>query len=209
VLDIVDRFASLNPYDHAIIPGSILEIESENFDPATKKQRAINCLAVAAKRYGLFLFGPDGRPVLIGKPEKRRRSEHGLGHLLLPEHPELGTGPYLDQWWEHTICTELGIANDEPNWFNDEAIGRLTVTSQHEERAFRAYNKALPYEERVRPWNFEGDEAIAFAYIERSCPGCGRSVTGRRKWCSDACRKRLSRREHRRFEYLERESHEA
>ena len=49
-------------------------------------------------------------------------------------------------------CVE--VPNQEPTWFTDEAIGRLTVTSQHEERAFRTNNKARPYEQRVRPWNF-------------------------------------------------------
>ena len=120
----------------------------------TKRQRALSCLAFAAKRYALYTLDHIGRPILCGSPDKRRRSEHGLGHLLLPTDPKLGTGPALDQWWKHTICTELGIPNEEPEWFADEAIGRLTVTSQHEERAFRSYNKARSYEQRVRPWNF-------------------------------------------------------
>jgi DNA polymerase type B, organellar and viral len=34
VKEIVRRFEALNPYDRAIVPGSILKIEDENFDPA-------------------------------------------------------------------------------------------------------------------------------------------------------------------------------
>jgi hypothetical protein len=153
VQEIVNAFAPLNPYDPALIP-SILEIEPENFDPQTGKQRMIYALPYASKRYGLFTFDKNGRPGLVGKPEKRRRSEHGLGHLLLPTDQELGTAPALDEWWIHTICTELEIPNAEPTWFGDEAIGQLSVTSQHEENSFRDYNKEPRYEDRVRPWNF-------------------------------------------------------
>jgi hypothetical protein len=37
------------------------------------------------------------------------------------------------------------------------------------------------------------DEGIAFEYSEPVCR-CGRHLTGRQKWCSDACRKRDARR---------------
>jgi hypothetical protein len=49
-----------------------------------------------------------------------------------------------------------GTRNPQPgaSWFADEAIGQISVTSQHEERSFGGYNKPRPYEERVRPWNF-------------------------------------------------------
>jgi len=46
------------------------------------------------------------------------------------------------------------VDDPEPEWFPDPAVGRLTVTSPHEERAFRGYNAIRPYTERVRPWNF-------------------------------------------------------
>jgi hypothetical protein len=154
VEEIVDLMGSLNPYDKTIIPGSILELESENCDPTTGKQRTIECLALATKRYALFARNQHGQPELVGDPEKRRRSEHGLGHLALPTPTGAGTHKALDQWWEHTICTELGLPSAEPSWFEDEALGRLTVTSRHEEAAFRHYNKDRSYGDSVRPWNF-------------------------------------------------------
>lgn len=35
------RFAALNPYDRAVVPGSILELEKENLDPVTRRQRQL------------------------------------------------------------------------------------------------------------------------------------------------------------------------
>src|SRR5262249_46121147 len=154
IAEVAKLLEPLNPYDKSVIPGSILEIEHENFDAGTNRQRKIECFAIAAKRYALFARDAEGRPELVGKAEKRRRAEHGLGPLLLPTDPELGAGPALDEWWTHLLCTELGVPNPEPGWFAEEAIGRLTVTSRHEEQAFRAYNAGRPYAEGVRPWNF-------------------------------------------------------
>jgi hypothetical protein len=319
--EIIAQFELLNPYDRELIPGSILKLEEdENFDPETGARRFPICLGIATKRTAQFCFDQHGRPHLVGAPSKRRRSEHGLGHLRLPEDSEHGTAPTLDEWWEQTICDELGIDRDEPAWFDHEAIGTRTVTSPHDDNAFNAFNSRRPYQDRVRPGNFhniahpsriersrrgvrclisqyETDPAIyrnndwydrgdpnrrafrlttneletaddivavqtfrdyyndhrlhtdgkmldhadgkpchpwtrgplaprhvtatrlirvgkesnalaedgpsdetdglAFEYVERCCPGCGTPVGGRRKWCSEACRKRVARRDSR------------
>lgn len=55
IRQIVAGFEALNPYDRKIIPGSVLKIEEDNFDPETGKQRQLHCLAVSAKRYALRL----------------------------------------------------------------------------------------------------------------------------------------------------------
>src|SRR5207245_3723371 len=40
------RFEALNPYDREVVPGSILELEEENFtDKARTKRRQLHCLA--------------------------------------------------------------------------------------------------------------------------------------------------------------------
>ena len=52
---IAERFKSLSPYDKSAVPGSILKVEDDNFDPETGKQRQIWCYAISAKRYALFL----------------------------------------------------------------------------------------------------------------------------------------------------------
>jgi hypothetical protein len=55
VAKIVDQFSSLNPYDRAVVPGSVLKIEGDNFDPKTKRQRQLYCYAISSKRYALFV----------------------------------------------------------------------------------------------------------------------------------------------------------
>src|SRR5262245_50483423 len=72
---IVDRFCALNPYDPEVARGSILKVETDNFDPETGKRRQLHCVAISAKRYALFTLS-KGEPTIV------RRSEHGLGHLL-------------------------------------------------------------------------------------------------------------------------------
>jgi hypothetical protein len=75
---IVDQFSSLNPYDRAVVPGSVLKIEDDNFDPETKRQRQLYCFAISSKRYSLFTLDANGKPTLT------KWSEHGLGHLGNP-----------------------------------------------------------------------------------------------------------------------------
>jgi hypothetical protein len=87
VQQIADRFAALNPYANDAVPGSILKIEEDNFDPVTHKQRQLHCLAISAKRYALFLCNSKGEPVLLREGINNRAdrwSEHGLGHVRLP-----------------------------------------------------------------------------------------------------------------------------
>ena len=61
-----------------MIPGSVLEIEKENFVEKTGLRKQLYCYAISAKRYALFNLDRSGIPIL------RKVSEHGLGHLLPP-----------------------------------------------------------------------------------------------------------------------------
>jgi hypothetical protein len=91
VLALSDRFVSVNPYSRDAVPGSILKIEEDNFDPTTGNQRQLYCVAISAKRYALFLLDKRGHPVLLRRRinnKKDRWSDHGLGHLLNPSEPE-------------------------------------------------------------------------------------------------------------------------
>lgn len=148
---------SLDPYAGPDHPKSILKIEDENYEPDTHEQREIECLAIAAKRYGLFTRRADGRPQLVSIGSKKKRSEHGLGHLLPPyaRDPAASEPKWLDEWWEHLLHLELGYADHpEPSWFDHPAVGRLTVTSQRDASAFASYNAGRPYAGQVKPWNF-------------------------------------------------------
>jgi hypothetical protein len=97
---IVEQFAKLAPYGGRLAGESLNKVEEENFDPDTGKQRENYCLAIASKRNGLAARAPDGRPSLIGDPRKRKRSEHGLGHLLSPDDPadEADDHRWFDRW---------------------------------------------------------------------------------------------------------------
>jgi hypothetical protein len=158
VSEITERFTSLSAYGDS---ASILETETENFDDETGEQRQIECLAIAAKRYAMFTRAKDGRPVLLGRAGKLKRSEHGLGHLLSPHapDPEARESVWLDEWWQHLLEIELGYDSPRPAWFDEPAVGRLAVGSPRELRAFARYNAGRPYAERVKPWGF-----LAVAY---------------------------------------------
>jgi len=74
-----------------LIPGSVLKIEDDNYDPKNGNQRQLHCYAISAKRYALFLWPQKGAPALRREKlnnKKDRWSRHGLGHLLNPTDPE-------------------------------------------------------------------------------------------------------------------------
>lgn len=176
VSDLTERFTSLNPYDETAISGSILEIEAENFDPETRKQREIECYAIGSKRGARFTRGKDGRPRLTGDSQSRSRSEHGLGHLLPPQArgAEASGSDWMDDWWERLLGLELGVAGEDPDWFPLPAVGRITVTSPREERAFRGYNAGRSYDEQVKPWCFM---SVAHPIVtERALPSAPRCL---------------------------------
>ena len=152
VEEISQQFVALNPYG---TDASILEIESENFDD-DGNQRAIECFAIASKRYALFQRSPDGHPVLLGRAGKLKRSEHGLGHLLSPHapDPQRKDSTWLDEWWQSLLEIELGYKSSTPDWFDRAAVGRTNVGSPRELNAFRAHNNRRPYREQVKPWGF-------------------------------------------------------
>jgi hypothetical protein len=99
---IVARFAALNPYDQALVPGSILELEQYNFDPETGERHQLYGYAVSAKRYALYNLDPHGRPLL------RKWSEHGLGHLLNPLDPDADNRDLAREVWQQILDDALG-----------------------------------------------------------------------------------------------------
>lgn len=101
--------------------------------------------AVPALLAPLFRLDDQGQPQLVGKPGKRKRSEHGLGHLLDPTkgfHED--QEPFRDEWWLQLITSHLGLERPAPIWFGEAAIGRLTISSRHEERTFTRHNATRP-----------------------------------------------------------------
>jgi hypothetical protein len=156
VTEIVDQLQPLNPFHGSLAGRSVLKIEDINYDPDTGQQRQIYALSIASKRYAPFDYDQDGRPRLLGEPGNYKRSEHGLGHLLDPTSPSPDTPQdrFYDRWWEQILHDELGVPLAQPDWFDRPAVGRLAVTSRHEELAFRNYNTDRPYDQQTRPFNF-------------------------------------------------------
>jgi hypothetical protein len=155
---IVRRFEALNPYDRSAVPGSVLEIEEENYDLDTGERRQLYCYSIAGKRYALYNLTDDGEPVL------RKCSEHGLGHLLDPADPHHGSSPidpvtkarkWIKRLWEDTVRAEaLGQRPSEPKWLDRPAITRTTISTPRLLRPFKHHNRRRPAAEQIRPYNF-------------------------------------------------------
>lgn len=143
------RFTSLNPYDRAAVPGSILELKDVNSDPEGHP-RDLWCFAISAKRYAFFRYTDAGHVEIVGDP-----SEHGLGHLLSP----YGPGPNSDRaWikeaWRWIIASALGLPARKPRWWDQPAIGRIAITSPRVYGPFAKGQSRTPYAQRVKPFNF-------------------------------------------------------
>jgi hypothetical protein len=148
---------SPNPYDRSAIPGSILKIESDNFDPKTRKQRQLYCLAISAKRYALFLKDRRGTPELLRKGinnDADRWSEHGLGHLLNPTDPASENRKWIGQVWRNMILQSLGMPLQNLEFENRPAVGRVTVSSPAVIRPLANLNDGKAYPEQIKPFNF-------------------------------------------------------
>jgi hypothetical protein len=122
--EIVQRFQALNPYDSVLVPGSVLEIEVENYGPDGER-RQLHCYSISSKRYALYNLDEHGQPTLRriadgdendepaegdecadALSELRKHSEHGLGHLLNPTDPELQSRDWIGQLWQYIIRTD-------------------------------------------------------------------------------------------------------
>ena len=157
VRQITERFEGLNPYDRSAIPGSILKIEADNFDPDTGKQRQLWCLAISAKRYALFLRGDGGSPVLLRRGVNNagdRWSEHGLGHLLNPTDPGSGGRDWIGQAWLRMIRGALALPVEPLGFEARPAVGRVTISSPAVIRPLEALNRGKAYPSQLKPFNF-------------------------------------------------------
>jgi len=142
-----ESFASLNPYDRALVPGSILKLEDANFG-LDGQQQPLYCFAISAKRYALFTLNALGDPVLV------KWSEHGLGHLLNPTDPDSEDRSWMRTVWEILVRESLGRPMADPLWLDRPAITRTTVSSTELLRLFDTLNAGKAYADQVKPGNF-------------------------------------------------------
>lgn len=146
---IVESLSALNPYGSMAVPGSILKIEEENFDPETGERCQLCCYSISAKRYALYNLDENGVPII------RKASQHGLGHLLNPIDPDSADRRWIEEVWRYIIRKDaLALEAPEPEWFARPAISRVTVSSPHLMKLFRDYNEERPYQDQIKPFNF-------------------------------------------------------
>jgi hypothetical protein len=154
---LVKKFEALNPYNRNLIPGSVLKIEDDNYDPRTRKQRQLHCVAISAKRYALFLWPKNGEPVLLregANNKKDRWSRHGLGHLLNPTDPDASDRNWTAAVWEMIVRKACGLRTPKLKFAHLPAIGRTTVSSPFLMRSFESLNAGKPYSDQIKPFNF-------------------------------------------------------
>jgi hypothetical protein len=172
--DIARRFMQLNPYNRSAVPGSILKIEDDNWDPETKKQRQLYCLAISAKRYALFTRNKTGVPTLLR--EKRdvgtdRWSEHGLGHLLNPTDPDSEDREWIAQVWSNIVRKSCGLTTALLGFERLPAVGRISVSSPFVMKSLERLNAGKKYAKQIKPFNFLGSCHVReFGYPYRSNP---------------------------------------
>ncbi len=157
VAAIAKRFEALNPYNRDAIPGSVLKIEDDNFDPKTGRQRQLWCLAISAKRYTLFLRDRNGEPALLREGvnnKEDRYSEHGLGHLLNPADPQSEDRNWIAQAWLSIVSRSLGLPTKPLRFAKRVAVGRTTVSSPAVMKPLKILNSGKSYDKRIKPFNF-------------------------------------------------------
>src|SRR4029434_4039246 len=94
VQEIVDQFASLNPYDPIAVKGSILNLVDANFveSRGKKTRRQLYGYSIAAKRYALYeKAGTSGIKIIDPKA-------HGIGFLYLPADSPEDWEESVPQW---------------------------------------------------------------------------------------------------------------
>ena len=154
---IAQKFSALNPYDRAAVGGSILKIESDNFNADTGERRQVWCHAISAKRYALFLRDTRGAPTLLRAGRNNsddRCSEHGLGHLRNPVDPNNEDRAWIAQVWLRIIRRALGLPATRTKFAQLPAVGRLTVSSPALWSPFGRLNDGQPYARQIKPFNF-------------------------------------------------------
>jgi hypothetical protein len=81
-------------------------------------------------------------------------SEHGLGHLLNPEDPEVPNKEWIKQVWEDIVREALRRPRSPLPWLDRPAVSRLAVSSPALLRPFATVNAWKPYADQVKPFGF-------------------------------------------------------
>jgi len=143
--EIVDRFATLNPYDPAIVPGSILNVVEDINRDSAGGQRQVYGYGISAKRYALYAY--DGSTVKLVKA-----SEHGLGLYYRPKEgrdSDCEVALWIKEGWQWIVNRALGLPCREPDWFQLPVMRRIAISTPNVMKALRKLDR-----DKSRPYNF-------------------------------------------------------
>jgi hypothetical protein len=154
---VVEKFKSLWPYEGE---DSLLAAEEYNWERIDWNKENVKsghyyplyCYMISAKRYVLYNLIPDdnsGRKIII-----RKKSDHGLGHLMSPVEGDKQNA-WINEVWKYHISREHGLQKQyqEPDWFNQPAFARLAISKPSIYKLLNR-DKNKPYGEQVKPFNF-------------------------------------------------------
>jgi DNA polymerase family B len=164
-LGVCEWFTPLNPY---AAKGPIFKVEDANFKPGTKEVQPLYVWAVSAKRYAFFNLGTDG------KPQTRKASAHGLGHLMKPygddEAPtnipappvqlsEIGVDRWQYDLWFQIIRAARDGHPDQVDLsyhtaLKQVAMSRYAATTPAQLGWFKRHSLTRSYRDQVKPFNF-------------------------------------------------------
>lgn len=163
--DVIEKFKALVPYDRKLVGenASLLEAEDCNWvrKDWTKNEDGGNltsgdyfplyCYMISAKRYVMYNVIPDvqGHQQIV----IRKKSDHGLGHLLSPIESEKRTD-WVNEAWKYHLSIEYNLSYTEPHWFHDfPAFAQLSISKPS---IYKLLNPDLDilYSQQIKPFNF-------------------------------------------------------
>jgi hypothetical protein len=165
VQSIVNRFASLNPYNPEAVKGSILNLVDANYvasDPK-KPRRQLYGYSIAAKRYALY-EKPDRANIRIVDPKA-----HGIGFLYPPKNSPKNWEEEVPQWtyemWNYIVRGALRVKRKSPSWLHIPQMMRLTLTTYNVLEMLGEWDIARPYNFLFLPMV---DPTFGFAFDRRA-----------------------------------------
>jgi len=145
VLQLANRFTSLNPYNPEIVKGSILNVVDVNYENSNPNhaQRQLYGYSIAAKRYALYeKSGPTGIRIIDPKA-------HGIGFLYPPKDSPESWKEEIPKWiyemWDYIVRGALHIKSKSPSWLKIPQMMRLTITTYNVLNMLGEWDIARPY----------------------------------------------------------------
>jgi len=147
VVEILDRFQPLSPYDPQLIPHLWTE-EHDSLD------NQLWCYAISSKRYVLYRVDDQERIKVVDW------SEHGLGQYLNPYggledrgRDAQGRQLWIKEAWEWILRGD-GKPETMPDWAQLPAVTQFSLSTPATSAWFAGYNRTQPYRNQIRPSSF-------------------------------------------------------